>query len=192
MKTLFSSRRRIQLTTGSAYPLPSGNLKKNWLLQEDGSYLPVFSEKSSGPFVSSMTHLSSDKLERRVSQIWGEIAKAIKQQEQLDVSHYRTIDNSPVALGNTLSAITPGDATTFSRFNHEADQDIEFSDTLDTEHDVFDDFKSKGDDPNIDILDTIHIEGSPALRVRIRTLLEKFRSVFAVYFPSEPTLITPF
>ena len=34
----------IQLTTGSACPLPSGNLKKNWFLQEDGSYKPVFSE----------------------------------------------------------------------------------------------------------------------------------------------------
>ncbi len=182
----------IQLTTGSAYPLPSGNLKKNWFLQEDGSYKPVFSEKSSGPFVSSMTHLSSEKLERRVSQIWGEIVKAIKLQDQQDVSHYRTIDNSQVAMGNTLSAITPGDATTLSRFNHEADQDIEFSDTLDTEHDVFEDFKSKGDDPDIDVLDTIHIEGSPALRGRIRTLLEKFRSVFATHLPSEPALIPPF
>ena len=139
-----------------------------------------------------MTHLSSEKLKRRVSQTWGEIAKAIKLQEQQDVSHYRTIDNSQVAMGNTLSAITPGDATTLSRFNHKADQDIEFSDTLDTEHDVFEDFKSKGDDPDIDILDTIHIEGSPALRGRIRTLLEKFRSVFATHLPSEPALIPPF
>ena len=84
-----------------------------------------------------MTHLSSEKLKRRVSQTWGEIAKAIKLQEQQDVSHYRTIDNSQVAMGNTLSAITSGDDTTLSRFNHKADQDIEFSDTLDTEHDVF-------------------------------------------------------
>jgi hypothetical protein len=91
---------------------------------------------------------------------------------------------------DTISAITPGDDTTLSRFNT-AEQDKEYSDTLVTEHDVFDDFKSKGDDPNIDILDSIHIEGSFALRVRIRTLLEKFRSVFATSLPSEPALITP-
>jgi hypothetical protein len=91
----------------------------------------------------------------------------------------------------TISAITSGDDTTLSRFN-EAEQDNKYSDTLDTEHDVFDDFLSKGDDPTIGILDSIHIEGSPALRVRIRTLLEKFRRVFATSLPSEPALITPF
>jgi hypothetical protein len=92
---------------------------------------------------------------------------------------------------NTISAITSGDDTALSRFN-KAEQDHEYSDTLDTEHDVFDDFMSKGYDPNIDILDSIRIKGSPALRVRIRTLLEKFRSVFATSLPSEPALITPF
>jgi hypothetical protein len=184
----------IQLTTGSACPLPSGNRQKKWLLQENGFYVPVFSEKSSSPFVSSMTHISSDKPERRMSQTWGVVATVIKQQEQLNESQYRTTDNSQVAMDNTLdtiSAITSCDDTTLSRFN-KAEHDNEYSDTLDTEHDVFDDFKSKGDDPNIDILDSIHIEGSPALRVRIRTLLEKFRSVFATSLPSEPALITPF
>jgi hypothetical protein len=94
-------------------------------------------------------------------------------------------------MDNTISAITPGDDTTLSRFIT-AEQDNESSDTLDTEYDVFDDFKSKVDDPDIDILDTIHIEGSPAHRGRIRTLLEKFRSVFATHLPSEPALIPPF
>jgi hypothetical protein len=95
-------------------------------------------------------------------------------------------------MDNTISANTPGDDTTLSRFNT-AEQDNESSDTLDTEHDVFDDFKSKGDNPDIDILDTIHIEGSPALRVRIRTLLEKFKSMFATSLPSErAALISPF
>jgi hypothetical protein len=108
-----------------------------------------------------MTHLSSDKPERRVAQTWGVIATAIKRQEQLNESQCRTIDNSQVAMENnldTISAITPGDDTTLSHFNT-AEQDNEYSDTLDTEHDVFDDFKSIGDDPNIDILDTIHIKG---------------------------------
>jgi hypothetical protein len=57
-----------QLTTGSACPLPSGSQQKKWLLQENGFYVPVFSEKSSSPFVSSMTHISTDKPEPRVSQ----------------------------------------------------------------------------------------------------------------------------
>jgi hypothetical protein len=141
-----------------------------------------------------MTHISSNNPERRVAQTWGVIATAIKRQEQLNESQYRTTDNSQVAMDKnleTISAITSGDDTTLSPFN-KAEQDNEYSDTLDTEHDVFDDFKSKGDDPNIDILDSIHMEGSPAIRVRIRTLLEKFRSVFATSLPSEPALITPF
>jgi hypothetical protein len=50
-----------QLTTGSAYPLTSANQQKKWLLQENGLYIPVFSEKLSSPFISSMTQISSDK-----------------------------------------------------------------------------------------------------------------------------------
>jgi hypothetical protein len=55
------------ICTGSACPLPPGNHQKKWLLQGDGFYVPVFSEKSGTPFVSSMTHILSDKPERRVS-----------------------------------------------------------------------------------------------------------------------------
>jgi hypothetical protein len=184
----------IQLTTGSAYPLPYQNQQKKWLLQENGLYIPVFSEKSSSPFVSSMKHISSDKLEPRVSQTWGVIATVIKRQEQLNKSHYISTDNSQVAMDNnldTIGAITSSDDTALSRFN-KSEQDKKYSGTLDTEHDVFNDFKSKGDDPGIDILDSIQIEGSPALRVRIRILLEKFRSVFATSLPSEPAIILPF
>jgi hypothetical protein len=56
-----------------------------------------------------MTRISSDKPERRVPQTWGEIATAIKQQEQLNESQYITTDNSQVAMDNnldTISAIT--------------------------------------------------------------------------------------
>jgi hypothetical protein len=76
----------IQLTTESAYPLPYRIQQKKWLLQESGLYIPVFSEKSSSPFGSSMTHISSNKPERRVAQTWGLIATAIKRQEQLNES----------------------------------------------------------------------------------------------------------
>jgi hypothetical protein len=93
---------------------------------------------------------------------------------------------------NTISAITSSDDTALSLLNIQAEHDNEYSDTLDREHDVFADFISKGNDPTIDILDSIQIEGSPALRVRIRFLLEKFRSVFATTLPCEPAIIPPF
>jgi hypothetical protein len=110
----------IQLTTESAYPLLYRNQQKKWLLQESRLYIPVFSEQSGSPFVSSMTHISSDKPKRRVAQTWGVIATAIKRQDQLNQSQYRATDNSQVAMDNsldTISAITPGDDTTLSRFN---------------------------------------------------------------------------
>ena len=50
---------------------------------------------------------------------------------------------------------------------------------------------NEGDDPNTDVLDLVTIEGTPALRVRIRTLLEKYRSVFATTLSPEPALIPP-
>jgi hypothetical protein len=65
-------------------PLPLGGtpgktrgLAKKWLLQEDGSYLPIFVEKSAHPFVSSMIPLLNDKpVDSRpgVTQTWGMIA----------------------------------------------------------------------------------------------------------------------
>ena len=189
----------IQLTTESAYPLPSGNQQKKWLLQENGLYIPGFFEKSGTPFVSSMIHSSSDKPERRVSQTWGIIATVIKQQEQLNESHLKTTDNSQVALcltQDTISAFTTREQTStseeFTNIDSNDGYSSEVSETLDTEHDVFRDFIPKGDDPDIDILDLIQIEGSPALRIRIRKLLEKYRSVFATTLPSEPARIPPF
>jgi hypothetical protein len=80
--------------------------RKKWLLQGDGFYIPVFSEKSGTPFVSSMTHISSDKPERRVSQTWGIIATVINQQEQLNESRYITADNSQDAMDKTLDTIS--------------------------------------------------------------------------------------
>jgi hypothetical protein len=88
-------------------PLAPGKTEgpaKKWLLQEDGSYKPVFYKKAGRPFVSSMTHLSSDKPGRGVAQTWCIIAIAIKQQEQLNESHFAkeshfaTTDNSQVAI----------------------------------------------------------------------------------------------
>ena len=68
-----------------------------------------------------------------------------------------------------------------------------FDNTLDTEHDVFAEFNmNEGDDPDTDVLDLVTIEGTAALRVRIRTLLEKYRDVFATTLNPEPALIPPF
>jgi hypothetical protein len=120
-----------------------------------------------------MTHLSSDKPERGVAQTFGIIATDIKQQEQLNESHsaneshFATTDNSRVAIDMdktqaTISAFTNSEDYT----NDDADSSCD-SKTLDTEHDVFQDFISKGDDPSIDVLNQIQIAGSPALRVKI-------------------------
>jgi hypothetical protein len=151
-----------------------------------------------------MTHLSSDKPERGVAQTLGIIATAIKQQEQLNESHFAnesqfaneshfaTTDYSQVAIDmdKTQAAISAfTNSETITNIN---DDESDVSDPLDTEHDVFQDFISKGDDPNIDILDQIQIAGSLALRVKIRILLEKFRSVFATTLPSEPAIIPLF
>jgi hypothetical protein len=70
-------------TESDTPPLAPGNSEgqaKKCLLQENGSYLPVFCKKPGPPFVSLMTHLSNDKPERGVAQTWGIIATAIEQQ----------------------------------------------------------------------------------------------------------------
>jgi hypothetical protein len=92
----------------------------------------------------------------------------------------------------TRYGVTPAHSKLSLSFHSSRPHSSECSDTLDTEHDVFRDFTSKGDDPDINILDLIQIEGSPALRSRKRTLLKKYRSVFATTLPSEPASIPPF
>jgi hypothetical protein len=47
-------------------------------------------------------------------------------------------------------------------------------------------------DPEVDVLDSVTVEGSPELRVNIRILLEKYRSVFATTLSTEPADIPPF
>jgi hypothetical protein len=187
-------------------PLPLGgvpgktrDLSKKWLLQEDGSYLPVFSEKSAHPFVSSMIPISNDKpVDSRpgVFQTWGIIATLIKQQDQAEcsttVARQRTVDNGQDAVENnhdTISAFIDNNEEIMSEENS---QDDDFDDTLDTEHDVFNDFINQGDDPNTDLLDLIMIQGSPELRSRIRALLEEYRSVFATTLSTDPATILPF
>jgi hypothetical protein len=49
--------------------------------------------------------------------------------------------------------------------------------TLNTKNDVFMDFTGEDTDPQVDILDSVTIEGSPVLRVKIRILLEQYRDV---------------
>jgi hypothetical protein len=90
---------------------------------------------------------------------------------------------------DTICAVILSDTIQSNEYNLDGDDN---SETLDTEHDVFADFISKGDDPSIDVLDLIQIEGSPALRKRIRTVLEKYRPVFATSLPSEPAKLPPF
>jgi hypothetical protein len=121
-----------------------------------------------------MIHLLNDKpvgSRPGVSQTWGIIATLIKQQEQLNVSQAEAADNSKDAKG----------ADTIESENI-LDDDI--NDTLDTEHYVFNKFiPHHGDDPDIDVLDLIKIEGTPTLRSKIRILLKHKRSAFATTLP---------
>jgi transposase InsO family protein len=177
-------------------PLPLGGTPgktrgttKKWILQEDGGYVPVFVEKPAHSFVSSMIPLSSDKpVDSRpgVDQTWGLIATLIKQQEQLNESQL-TVDNGPQ---DAKSAIIREEYIDHS--HDDDDDDDDFDETLDTEHDVFNDFINQGDDPSTDVLDLITIEGTPELRKQIRDLLEEFRSVFATTLSTEPARIPPF
>ncbi len=57
---------------------------------------------------------------------------------------------------------------------------------------MFNDFIYTGDDPKIDILNLIKVEGSPSLRIGIRKLLERYRSVFATTLPEKSADIPPF
>mgnify|MGYP000173012454 FL=1 len=93
----------------------------------------------------------------------------------------------------TLSALTNDEDITNNSIGNETLSQC--SDTLsieDTEHDVFNDFIYTGDDPNIDILNLIKVEGSPSLRIGIRKLLERYRSVFATTLPEKSADIPPF
>jgi hypothetical protein len=47
-------------------------------------------------------------------------------------------------------------------------------------------------DPDVDILNAIHIEGSPELQSTLRSKCEEFRDIFANTLPSEPANVPPF
>ena len=102
-----------------------------------------------------------------------------------NVSQSITDDNVKVAEG----AFTNGEEI-------KDDSDIlenDIANTLDTEHDVFREFNmNEGDDPDTDVLDLVTIEGTAALRSRIRILLEKYRDVFSTTLNPEPARIPPF
>jgi hypothetical protein len=145
-------------------------LSKKWILQEDGSYKPIYLEKPSTPFVYSMIPRSMKPVESRpgATQTWGIVATLIKQQEQLNVSQLNTVDNSKDAI------------CAFTNDSEEIASTDDLDDTLDTEHDVFSNFDiHNGDDPLTDDLDKITAEGTPVLRSRLRILLEKYRDVFS-------------
>jgi transposase InsO family protein len=175
------------LATVLGYRIPiiaSGNRRTvTWKLQDNGTYKPV----PLGPeyrIVSSMIPLSNDKPRRRgAAQTWGIIATLIKQSDQLNEPQIETEGNSQDVNSSESHAPmeSSGDIT--------LDEDDE---TLNTEHDVFKEFMHEDADPLVDPLDLITVEGSPGLRVKIRTLLEKYRSVFATTLSTEPADIPPF
>jgi hypothetical protein len=163
-------------------------LAKKWLLQEDGSYKPDLSERSGPIYGSSMIHLSDDNsCSPRGSQTWGIIASLTKQQQELDESQpIEAISTSQVVHSHALD---------------QYDEDIIIPDTEDstdddfvltTEQDVFKEFMPEDTDPEVDVFESVIVEGSPELRVNIRILLEKYRGVFATTLSTEPADIPPF
>jgi hypothetical protein len=125
-------------------------------------HLPVLVEKPAHPFVSSMTPLVTP-VERkpRVAQTWGMIATLIKQQEQLDVPQ-KTADNSQDAISAPTTMRLSLEDTYIDHSHDDDDNDDDFDDTLDTEHDVFNSFKTTLETiPGTDILDQIMIQGTP-------------------------------
>jgi hypothetical protein len=158
------------------------------LLREDGNYKPDLSKRSGPIYVSSMIHHSDDNSCRpRGSQTWGIIASLIKQQQELNESQpIEAISTSQVVHSHALD---------------QHDEDIITADTEDsttndfvltTEHDVFKEFMPENTDPEVDVLDSVTFEGSPELRVNIRILFEKYRSVFATTLSTEQADIPPF
>ena len=186
----------LMLTTENDNPLLAPGKtesSKTWLLQEDGSYKPVFITRPAHRTVSSMIPLSNDKpVGPGVSQTWGIIATLIKQQEQLNVSLLDTVDYSKDGTTTWphgyVAALSTGEDISDADDLNDPDAD----DTLDTEHDVFKEFMPDGDDPDADVLDQVTIEGSVDLRGRIRVLLEKYRDVFATTLDPEPARIPAF
>jgi transposase InsO family protein len=180
-------------------PHPQARARK-WLLQEDGSYLPEVSEQSDGAYVSSMITSSNDKPCRpRGSQTWGIIASLIKQQEQLNESQPMETDGDSQDVDSHAPVTMYGDIITEDAYGKTDDHIISEDAygttddiTLSTEHDVFNDFIGEDIDPQVDVLDSVTIEGSPVLRVKIRILLEKYRDVFATTLSTDPADIPPF
>jgi hypothetical protein len=133
-------------------PHPQARARK-WLLQEDGSYKPDFSEQSDGAYVSSMITSSNDKPCRpRGSQTWGIIASLIKQQEQLNESQPMETDGDSQDVDSHAPVTMNGDIISEDAYGTTDDF------TLSTEHDVFKDFIGEDIDPQVDVLDSVTIE----------------------------------
>jgi hypothetical protein len=102
--------------------------------------------------------------------------------DHMDVSGLDGLNDTPLLAPLLESDIPPlplGGVTGRTReltkkwlLQDDDDNDDDFDDTLDTENDVFHSFKNDfGDDPSTDTLDQIMIQGTPALRSQIRTIL---------------------
>ena len=93
-----------------------------------------------------------------------------------NISFKKSLDNNTM-----LNALTSDIKMTNTRYI-EDDQ---------VKHDSFAPWLSN-EKTGIDILSLIHIEGSETLQKGIRDLCEKFRDVFAMSLPKEPSTMTPF
>jgi hypothetical protein len=135
-----------------------------------------------------MIHLSDNNSCRpRGSQTWGIIASLIKQQLELNESQpIEAISTSQVVHSHALDQHNEDIITA------DTEDSTTYDFILTTEHDVFKEFMPEDTDPEVDVLDSVTVEGSPELHVNMKILLEKYGSVFATTLSTEPADIPPF
>ncbi len=149
----------------------SNTMSTNWLLQSDGSYKPIRVKRPGHLTVSAMIPSSHEK-SGGTTQTWGILATLIKRHETL-------------LIESQLSSIVPSD-------DIDNEDVTSVDDTIDVEHDALTPWLSTGDDPEVDVLSLITVEGSPDLQRLIRILLEKHKIVFATILSSELARFSPF
>lgn len=138
-----------------------------------------------------MIHLSDEKLESP-TQTWGIVATLIRRLDQLNESQSHIVYNAdlyddPVTLENSKVSTT---APLIPHLEAQHDNenpivpivDVEchdyimdgfaHDDDMDIEHNAFAPWLSDGDDPSIDVISLIKIEGSATLQSSIRMFLQ--------------------
>ena len=148
------------------------------------SYKRIREEVQELVTVNPMKPISGEK-SKRVFPTWGVVATLIKRQEIVLIESQQSRKQHDEPALNMRSIVEE----TIDNISGDDNSD---DDTTNDEHDAFAPWLSNSDDENIDVLSLITIQGSANLQRKIRTLLGKYRSVFASTLSSEPATIPPF